>query len=118
MFFFFFFAKKKGRSNGAFEPDQKPVVVDVQTSSGRKQRPRQREVDTTTGFSNVAFQNDGPSESSETPPPSYPASMTAIETDEEAHHQVAKDRATWGHPVEFLMSCIAMSVGLGNFPPN
>jgi hypothetical protein len=26
----------------------------------------------------------------------------------------AADRQTWGNPVEFLMSCIAMSVGLGN----
>jgi hypothetical protein len=25
------------------------------------------------------------------------------------------DRQTWGNPVEFLMSCIAMSVGLGNY---
>ncbi len=24
------------------------------------------------------------------------------------------ERATWGNPVEFLMSCISMSVGLGN----
>ena len=24
------------------------------------------------------------------------------------------ERETWGNPVEFLMSCIAMSVGLGN----
>jgi len=23
------------------------------------------------------------------------------------------ERETWGNPVEFLMSCIAMSVGLG-----
>lgn len=26
----------------------------------------------------------------------------------------AAERQTWGNPVEFLMSCIAMSVGLGN----
>lgn len=25
-----------------------------------------------------------------------------------------KERATWGNDMEFLMSCIAMSVGLGN----
>ena len=24
------------------------------------------------------------------------------------------ERATWGQPIEFLMSCISMSVGLGN----
>ena len=28
--------------------------------------------------------------------------------------QQGADRQTWGNTVEFLMSCIAMSVGLGN----
>ena len=27
----------------------------------------------------------------------------------------AAERQTWGNPVEFLMSCIAMSVGLGMY---
>jgi solute carrier family 6 amino acid transporter-like protein 5/7/9/14 len=25
-----------------------------------------------------------------------------------------QQRATWGNPIEFLMSCISLSVGLGN----
>lgn len=29
----------------------------------------------------------------------------------------SKERETWGNPVEFLMSCISMSVGLGNTLP-
>ncbi|XP_074105742.1 sodium-dependent nutrient amino acid transporter 1-like [Cotesia typhae] len=28
--------------------------------------------------------------------------------------ETERDRATWGNPIEFLMSCIAYSVGLGN----
>ncbi|KAK2714104.1 sodium-dependent nutrient amino acid transporter 1-like isoform X2 [Artemia franciscana] len=28
--------------------------------------------------------------------------------------EIGEERATWGNPVEFLMSCISMSVGLGN----
>ncbi|XP_017007141.2 sodium-dependent nutrient amino acid transporter 1 isoform X1 [Drosophila takahashii] len=34
--------------------------------------------------------------------------------DQEAGGKVPEERATWGKGVEFLMSCIAMSVGLGN----
>ncbi|XP_016945680.2 sodium-dependent nutrient amino acid transporter 1 isoform X1 [Drosophila suzukii] len=34
--------------------------------------------------------------------------------DQEAGGKLPEERATWGKGVEFLMSCIAMSVGLGN----
>ncbi|XP_076293223.1 sodium-dependent nutrient amino acid transporter 1 [Lasioglossum baleicum] len=37
---------------------------------------------------------------------SVPEEMTIVENE--------KQRATWGNGVEFLMSCIAMSIGLGN----
>lgn len=110
-----------GRSNSAFEPDpqqKSTVVVDV-APSARQQRPRQRVSDVdSTGFSNVAFQHDDePSsmESNKTPPPPYPASevvMAVLESEDISHHK-ATERATWGNPIEFLMSCIAMSVGLG-----
>lgn len=29
-------------------------------------------------------------------------------------HEHGPKRATWGHGLEFLMSCISLSVGLGN----
>lgn len=33
---------------------------------------------------------------------------------EDLEKSVVKERAQWGNSLEFLMSCIAMSVGLGN----
>jgi solute carrier family 6 amino acid transporter-like protein 5/7/9/14 len=47
--------------------------------------------------------------------PTLPAPSTTMQvSDEKSHKKQPKERDSWGKGIEFLLSCIAMSVGLGN----
>ena len=81
---------KGGVANEAFEENESPPVV-----SRQQQRTPRRE---TTPPKPI------------TPPP--PAKVQPVE--EEVSVDDGQQRDTWGNPIEFLMSCISLSVGLGN----
>ncbi|XP_022130796.2 sodium-dependent nutrient amino acid transporter 1 [Pieris rapae] len=55
----------------------------------------------------VGFDNDGFSKAGNDPPKNEQNKVKDVEEDE-------PERAAWGNQIEFLMSCIATSVGLGN----
>ncbi|XP_029173799.1 sodium-dependent nutrient amino acid transporter 1-like isoform X2 [Nylanderia fulva] len=64
------------------------------------------------GIDNVAFQIDEPHIAKNGRRTYYPGDSTSIQNVQVGESKEA--RATWNNSVEFLMSCIAMSVGFGN----
>ncbi|XP_076756123.1 sodium-dependent nutrient amino acid transporter 1 [Xylocopa sonorina] len=91
--------KKQGKQNAAFIGDDGHATTDFQHPSKRSDEKFQS--NQTYNF-DYGIQNDR-----KLPLPlSLPEEMSVTENEEE--------RATWGNGLEFLMSCIAMSIGLGN----
>ncbi|CAH2020415.1 unnamed protein product [Acanthoscelides obtectus] len=67
-------------------------------------------------YINTAYQNDE-IELEKQGPKTDEATPKAVLTDslpDEPNNNSNQKRATWGKSIEFLMSCIAMNVGLGN----
>ncbi|KMQ91551.1 sodium-dependent transporter, partial [Lasius niger] len=64
------------------------------------------------GIDNAAFQIDEPHIGKKGRRTYYPGDSTSIPDVQVVESE--KERATWNNSVEFLMSCIAMSVGFGN----
>ncbi|XP_063585011.1 sodium-dependent nutrient amino acid transporter 1-like isoform X1 [Penaeus indicus] len=81
-----------GSANKAFHPDEAsaepPYAMEVKNGGGQV---------------NPVFED---------PPPDYPGSKDAVVGD--LPEEEGEERQQWSHPIEFLLSCIAMSVGLGN----
>ncbi|KQS70212.1 sodium-dependent nutrient amino acid transporter 1 [Drosophila erecta] len=63
---------------------------------------------------NAAFVGDDGRSTASTVEISTNSSALRANSDDQEAAKVPEERATWGKGVEFLMSCIAMSVGLGN----
>lgn len=89
--------KKQGRQNSAFIGDNGQETTDFQhptTDVDEKYRDKSFNLD-------YGIQNDR----------KLPLSLSLSEETVVSENE---DRATWGNGLEFLMSCIAMSIGLGN----
>lgn len=65
-----------------------------------------------TTHDNPAFEDDGPTESKENGLKKQTSISITTPTDEPK--KGTEERELWGKEIEFLLSCIAMSVGLGN----
>lgn len=91
---------KKGRQNAAFIGDDGHATTDFQrpaTGDDEKFRDNNSSIDFSYGT-----QHDR----------KFPLSLSISEETTVAENQTERD--TWGNGLEFLMSCIAMSIGLGN----
>ncbi|XP_053988536.1 sodium-dependent nutrient amino acid transporter 1-like isoform X2 [Hylaeus volcanicus] len=89
---------KQGRQNAAFVEDDGHSTTNFQISNATV--PEKNHARDTFGF-DYGIQDDR-----KVPLSLTPEGMTIAENEEE--------RATWDNGLEFLMSCIAMSIGLGN----
>ncbi|EDV30730.2 uncharacterized protein Dana_GF15004, isoform C [Drosophila ananassae] len=65
-------------------------------------------------YQNSAFVNDDGRSTASTVEISATSSVPRDNTTDPEARKSPEERATWGKGIEFLMSCIAMSVGLGN----
>lgn len=67
-----------------------------------------------TTHENPAFEDDAPPEPKENGFKKQTSIAISSPTDQEANPSGRESRELWGKEIEFLLSCIAMSVGLGN----
>uniref|UniRef100_A0A182PFL2 Transporter n=1 Tax=Anopheles epiroticus TaxID=199890 RepID=A0A182PFL2_9DIPT len=100
-------------SNPAFESDE-PVSVVRPESNERTSEPATQRATGKSSAKVNQFQQHQP-----TPPPDLPGSGSSTRTSALLEMNLMKNiqkvqRDKWGKDIEFLLSCIALSVGLGN----